>query len=233
MERANALVARVGQDDWWALVDTTMETIVDHMLEVTKQQLPGHDSQELGYRAQMIAECEKRKVPASQRKCLVAAKTLADLAECRAKDKPTPTRPLPTGSAGAPVPGAGQPRRAGDPRPGDREVLAEIAERGMGGLVAVSRGSAEDPQLICLRYDGGASAGGTIGLVGRVLVILGRTHMYEGHGIVKVAHGVRAAVAAGLFLFQIVRAGWVYALTGLGALFVVHPIGLHVYPSLL
>ena len=31
----------------------------------------------------------------------------------------------------------------------------------------------------------------------RVLVILGRTHMYEGHGIVKVAHGVRTAVAAG------------------------------------
>lgn len=33
MERANALVARIGRDDWWALVDTTMETIVDHMLE--------------------------------------------------------------------------------------------------------------------------------------------------------------------------------------------------------
>lgn len=31
----------------------------------------------------------------------------------------------------------------------------------------------------------------------RVLIVLGRTHMYEGHGIVKVAHGVRTAVAAG------------------------------------
>ncbi|MEU6527469.1 purine-nucleoside phosphorylase [Streptomyces sp. NPDC046924] len=31
----------------------------------------------------------------------------------------------------------------------------------------------------------------------RVLVFLGRTHYYEGHGVASVAHGVRTAVAAG------------------------------------
>jgi leucyl aminopeptidase len=49
------------------------------------------------------------------------------------------------------------------------EVLGreEISERGMGGLVAVSQGSAQEPQLICLRYSGGGSGGETIGLVGK------------------------------------------------------------------
>jgi leucyl aminopeptidase len=42
----------------------------------------------------------------------------------------------------------------------------EIAAKGMGGLVAVSQGGAEDPRLIVLRYDGGGS-GETLGLVGK------------------------------------------------------------------
>jgi leucyl aminopeptidase len=42
----------------------------------------------------------------------------------------------------------------------------EIAAKKMGGLVAVSQGSAEDPRLIVLRYDGGGS-GETLGLVGK------------------------------------------------------------------
>ncbi len=42
----------------------------------------------------------------------------------------------------------------------------EIAAKEMGGLVAVSQGSAEDPRLIVLRYDGGGSAE-TLGLVGK------------------------------------------------------------------
>ena len=42
----------------------------------------------------------------------------------------------------------------------------QIAEKGMGGLVAVSQGTAEEPQLIVLRYDGGGD-GETIGLVGK------------------------------------------------------------------
>jgi len=48
------------------------------------------------------------------------------------------------------------------------EVLGreEIAAKEMGGLVAVSQGSSEDPRLIVLRYDGGGS-GETLGLVGK------------------------------------------------------------------
>ncbi len=48
------------------------------------------------------------------------------------------------------------------------EVLGreEIAAKKMGGLVAVSQGSAEEPKLIVLRYAGGGS-GKTLGLVGK------------------------------------------------------------------
>jgi len=48
------------------------------------------------------------------------------------------------------------------------EVLGreQIAAKQLGGLVAVSQGSAEDPKLITLRYAGGGS-GETLGLVGK------------------------------------------------------------------
>jgi len=48
------------------------------------------------------------------------------------------------------------------------EVLGReaVAEKKMGGLVAVSQGSAEEPKLIVLRYAGGGS-GETLGLVGK------------------------------------------------------------------
>jgi leucyl aminopeptidase len=48
------------------------------------------------------------------------------------------------------------------------EVLGreQIAAKGMGGLAAVSQGSAEEPKLIVLRYAGGGS-GPTLGLVGK------------------------------------------------------------------
>jgi leucyl aminopeptidase len=48
------------------------------------------------------------------------------------------------------------------------EVLGreEIAAKGMGGLAAVSQGSAEEPKLIVLRYAAGGS-GPTLGLVGK------------------------------------------------------------------
>ena len=47
------------------------------------------------------------------------------------------------------------------------EVLGreQIREKGMGGLVAVSQGTAEEPQLIVLRYQGGGDE--TLGLVGK------------------------------------------------------------------
>ncbi len=53
----------------------------------------------------------------------------------------------------------------------EAEVLGggEIAERGMGGLVAVAKGSAEDPKLISLRYRGGPRDRETLGLVGKAI----------------------------------------------------------------
>jgi len=42
----------------------------------------------------------------------------------------------------------------------------EIAAKAMGGIVAVSQGSAEEPQMIVLRYEGGGS-GPALGLVGK------------------------------------------------------------------
>jgi leucyl aminopeptidase len=42
----------------------------------------------------------------------------------------------------------------------------QIKEKGMGGLVAVSQGTAEEPQLIVLRYEAGGD-GETLGLVGK------------------------------------------------------------------
>jgi leucyl aminopeptidase len=50
------------------------------------------------------------------------------------------------------------------------EVLGrdEITEHGMGGLVAVSKGTAEEPKLITLTYRGG-SGGDTLGLVGKAV----------------------------------------------------------------
>jgi leucyl aminopeptidase len=50
------------------------------------------------------------------------------------------------------------------------EVLgrAEIERRGMGGLAAVAKGSAEEPQLIAMRYAGGGE-GERLGLVGKAV----------------------------------------------------------------
>jgi leucyl aminopeptidase len=50
------------------------------------------------------------------------------------------------------------------------EILGpeEIAERGMGGLVAVSKGTDEEPRLIALRHSGEGGAG-TLGLVGKAV----------------------------------------------------------------
>jgi hypothetical protein len=80
------------------------DKVVDHMMGLTKQMMPGHDPESLGDRTALIANCEQRKMSAAMRRCLVNAKTFNDLAICQRNDpkppavKPTPepTRPLPT-----------------------------------------------------------------------------------------------------------------------------------------
>jgi hypothetical protein len=66
------------------------------MLEVTKQQMPGHAGMgDFGDRKGMIAQCEKRNLSAAMRKCLMTAKSLGDFADCQAKEKPATTAPVP------------------------------------------------------------------------------------------------------------------------------------------
>ena len=57
--------------------------VVDHVLEVTKQALPGHESLgALGDRKASIDQCEARKLPKQTRECLLAAKSLDGFGEC-------------------------------------------------------------------------------------------------------------------------------------------------------
>ena len=43
------------------------DKITDHMLDLTKQAMPGHDPSLLGDRKAMIAQCEKRNLTRDQR----------------------------------------------------------------------------------------------------------------------------------------------------------------------
>jgi hypothetical protein len=65
--------------------------VVDHILDVSKQGLTGHGTLELGNRKLMIEHCETRKLSADARRCIVAAKDLAGLAECNKLEPPPPT----------------------------------------------------------------------------------------------------------------------------------------------
>jgi leucyl aminopeptidase len=77
------------------------------------------------------------------------------------------------------------------------EVLGpeQIAAKGMGGLVAVSRGSAEPPRLIVLRYAGGG-AGPTLGLVGKgVTFDTGGISLKPGAGMHEMKYDMSGAAA--------------------------------------
>lgn len=52
------------------------------MMEITKQQLAGHDAFGGDMRKQAIATCEQRKLSKEARVCLVAAKTSDDATAC-------------------------------------------------------------------------------------------------------------------------------------------------------
>ncbi len=61
------------------------EKVVDNMMAVTKTAMTGHGDMELSNKKAMIDQCVARKMPASQRTCLVAAKDLAAIAACSPK----------------------------------------------------------------------------------------------------------------------------------------------------
>ncbi len=82
------------------------DQVVDHMLEVTKQVMVGHDGMNgMGDRKAMIETCEQRHFTKEERTCLFAAKTLDGFAACRKPQLPAPARPQ--APAPAPAPGSG------------------------------------------------------------------------------------------------------------------------------
>jgi hypothetical protein len=88
------------------------EAVTDHILAVTKQNLPGHENTNLGnQRKAMIDQCEKKQMPSEVRTCILGAKTISEIAKCRGRGGSNvlerPRRPR--GSAG----GSAEPARAG------------------------------------------------------------------------------------------------------------------------
>jgi hypothetical protein len=91
--------------------------VVDHMLDVMKTGLAGHGSLQLGNRKLMIEHCEKAGFTAAARSCIVAAKDMNGLAQCKDLEpaapaepqrRPRPPRPLVgSGSAGSGNAGSG------------------------------------------------------------------------------------------------------------------------------
>jgi hypothetical protein len=75
--------------------------VQDHVLELMKQGLTGHDAVQLGNRKQMIDLCEQRPFSKETRTCLLAAKDLDGLARCQQKPARPPAPPPPAGSAGS------------------------------------------------------------------------------------------------------------------------------------
>jgi len=70
--------------------------VVDNMMAVTKQQMTGHGELEVQNRTVMVEQCEKRKLTAAQRTCLVAAKDLPAIAACTPRPTtPPPAKPTP------------------------------------------------------------------------------------------------------------------------------------------
>ena len=85
------------------------DKVVDHMLDVMKEQLPGHEGMGMtGERKAMVEQCEQRKYTAQERTCLLAAKNLDGFAACRpTKVPPTlhPAKPaVPPAPSTPPVP---------------------------------------------------------------------------------------------------------------------------------
>ena len=77
------------------------------------------------------------------------------------------------------------------------EVLgpAELAEKGMGGLLAVSQGGPVEPRMIVLRYSGGGS-GATLGLVGKgVTFDTGGISLKPGAGMHEMKYDMSGAAA--------------------------------------
>ena len=62
----------------------TCAEVTDHMLKIVQVAYPGHgDMGARGNRESQIAACEQRNPSASERRCILAAKTTEAIAQCR------------------------------------------------------------------------------------------------------------------------------------------------------
>ncbi len=88
------------------------EKVVEHMLEVTKQQLMGHETANFNsQRKAMVAQCEQRNMSHEMRTCLIATQTIADIAKCRGGKTDVLERPRkPRAGSGSSVGSAPPPR---------------------------------------------------------------------------------------------------------------------------
>jgi len=59
------------------------EKVTDHVFEISTKAFPGHGDMGMGNRKDYVASCETRKMPASERRCLLAAQDMMSLARCR------------------------------------------------------------------------------------------------------------------------------------------------------
>ena len=83
------------------------DQISDHMLDVTKQAMPGHDPSYLGDRKAMIEQCTKRNLTRDQRTCMMKATTLPELGACGPKKPAASPTPVPTAPSGTAPSGPG------------------------------------------------------------------------------------------------------------------------------
>jgi len=71
--------------------------VTDHVLAIVQQAYPGHgDMGGMGNRTHEIEACEARKVPAAERRCILAAKDMNGIATCRKRSVNDAPQPAPT-----------------------------------------------------------------------------------------------------------------------------------------
>ena len=58
------------------------EQVTDHLLEIMKSSMAGHEGMPMGNRKQMIESCEKRDPAKAARECLMAARDMTAMANC-------------------------------------------------------------------------------------------------------------------------------------------------------
>ena len=113
----------------------TCDQVVDHMLEVTKQQMMGHEGANFNsQRKAMVTQCETRNMSTEMRTCLMGTQTISDIAKCRGGKTDVlekPRRPRP-GSGSDPKPAVPNPPTA-HPGPGSSGTARDPHGKGSAG----------------------------------------------------------------------------------------------------